>query len=79
MYNGGTAHVWATVGVVVADKPALKRIFECMGANGVRPCLMCANVFWPKLRWSKYRISWNVLGFRKTHIIFPENRIFCNE
>ena len=31
--------------LIIADEAALKHIFECMGSAGLRPCLLCANVF----------------------------------
>ena len=47
--SGRRIHVWLDLGHVLADEAALHAMFLCKGAAGLKPCMLCANVFNDKL------------------------------
>ena len=42
---GRAMHIFASVRALVADEGALHAIFACKGAGGLKPCLLCTNVY----------------------------------
>ena len=42
---GRAMHIFAKVGAIVADEGALHAIYACKGASGLKPCLLCSNVY----------------------------------
>ena len=48
--DGTRAHLWMDVGPVIADEAALNLMFSTKGASGLKPCMLCANVFNSKYR-----------------------------
>ena len=42
---GRVMHVFAKVAAVVADEGALHAFYACKGASGLKPCLLCTNVY----------------------------------
>lgn len=42
---GHAMHLFATVGGIVADEGALHAVYACKGASGLKPCLLCTNVY----------------------------------
>jgi hypothetical protein len=43
--GGSTAHIWLSLGIVLADEAALHMMYGCKGSAGLKPCLLCQNVF----------------------------------
>lgn len=44
--TGGTSvHLWMNLGIVLADEAALHAMYGCKGAAGLKPCLLCQNIF----------------------------------
>ena len=43
--DGETLHAFIDLGVVLADEAALRAIYACKGAAGLKPCVLCQNVF----------------------------------
>ena len=43
--TGGFLHIHASLGMVIADEAALHMMFMCKGSSGLKPCMLCANVF----------------------------------
>jgi uncharacterized protein (UPF0332 family) len=35
--------IFASIGIVLADEPAVKEIYSCKGHSGAKPCLICMN------------------------------------
>ena len=48
--DGTTHHVFFRVGAFLADEAALHAGYCCKGSGGLKPCLLCANIFNYKLR-----------------------------
>ena len=42
---GRAMHIFASVRALVADEGALHAIYACKGAGGLKPCLLCTNVY----------------------------------
>ena len=42
---GESLHIYASLGMVIADEAALHLMFMCKGSSGLKPCMLCANVF----------------------------------
>ena len=42
---GRVMHVFAKVAAVVADEGALHAFYACKGSAGLKPCLLCTNVY----------------------------------
>ena len=42
---GRVMHIFAKVAAVVADEGALHAFYACKGASGLKPCLLCTNVY----------------------------------
>ena len=42
---GRVMHIFAKVAAVVADEGALHAFYACKGAAGLKPCLLCTNVY----------------------------------
>ena len=38
-------HIWIDIRFVIGDEAALKSIYSNKGASGLKPCLLCLNVF----------------------------------
>ena len=45
LHGGGSLHMFADLGMVLADEGALHAMYSCKGAVGLKPCLLCQNVF----------------------------------
>jgi hypothetical protein len=45
MHGGGQLRVFLKVGGFVADEAALHYVYGCKGSSGLKPCLLCQNVF----------------------------------
>ena len=43
LYTGETVKMFAKVGVILADEPAIKDMIGCKGHAGTKPCLLCKN------------------------------------
>lgn len=43
--DGSSLHLFADMGMVLADEAALHFVYNCKGAAGLKPCLLCQNVF----------------------------------
>ena len=42
---GRCMHLFLNVGAILADEGAIHAIYACKGAGGLKPCLMCRNVY----------------------------------
>ena len=45
VFSPGAMHLFFKVGAILADEGALHALCACKGAGGLKPCLMCANVY----------------------------------
>ena len=45
LHSGEPAQIWVGLGPMVADEAALHFYYSCKGAGGLKPCILCANVF----------------------------------
>ncbi len=43
--NGNSIHLGMSLYIIVADDFALHSMFGCNGVGGVKPCLLCQNIF----------------------------------
>ena len=43
--TGNNLHLWMSLDIIVADESALHSMFGCKGAGGLKPCLLCQNIF----------------------------------
>ena len=44
--NGGDhLHITASLGLIIADEAALHMMYMCKGSSGLKPCMLCANIF----------------------------------
>ena len=43
--QGDFAHITAALGIIIADEAALHLMYMCKGSSGLKPCMLCANVF----------------------------------
>ena len=50
LHGGARSNIWMQLGPAIADEPALARMYGCKGAAGLKPCLLCANVFNKRFR-----------------------------
>ena len=50
LHNGGGQHFWMQLGPIIADEAAEHGMFSCKGSAGLKPCLLCVNVFNAKYR-----------------------------
>ena len=41
--GGGVSQIFAKIGLMVADEPALKEMVGCKGHAGLKPCCLCVN------------------------------------
>ena len=41
--GGGESQIFAKIGCLVADEPALKEMLGCKGHAGLKPCCLCTN------------------------------------
>ena len=44
-HDGMRATIFADPHLILADEAALHNIFGCKGSSGLKPCLLCRNVF----------------------------------
>ena len=45
LVGGDTMHIMASLGIVIADEAALHMMYMCKGSGGLKPCMLCANIF----------------------------------
>ena len=45
--NGRSMTIFADIAVAIADEAALHAMYGCKGSSGLRPCLLCVNVYNP--------------------------------
>ena len=45
LHDGGNMHLWLGLGPIIADESALHGIYSCKGAAGLKPCMLCCNLF----------------------------------
>lgn len=50
LHNGKSVRVFANLSAVIADEAALHAIYTCKGSSGLKPCLLCQNVFNSRMR-----------------------------
>ncbi len=43
--KGIDLHIFMRLSIVLADEAALHQVYSCKGASGLKPCLLCMNVF----------------------------------
>jgi hypothetical protein len=43
LHGGGTIKVFAKLGILLADEPAIKEVLCCKGHSGTKQCAICAN------------------------------------
>ena len=43
--DGSPLHVFLSIEIVISDEGALHGLYSCKGAAGLKPCLLCQNVF----------------------------------
>eukprot|EP00974_Lingulodinium_polyedra_P015872 1540754-Lingulodinium_polyedra.AAC.1 len=44
--NGGSAiRLFLSFGMFLADEAALHMVFMCKGSSGLKPCMLCQNIF----------------------------------
>ena len=48
--NGTSHHLFFKLGMVLADEAALHAVYCCKGSGGLKPCMLCQNIFNQKLR-----------------------------
>ena len=45
LHNGERTHLWFEMGPLISDEAAMHSLYTCKGAGGLKPCLLCMNVF----------------------------------
>ena len=43
--DGTRVHLFFRLGGVIADEAALHAVYACKGSSGLRPCMLCTNVY----------------------------------
>ncbi len=44
-HDGSKVKLFMTMGSFIADEAALRAVFCCKGSSGLKPCLLCQNIF----------------------------------
>ena len=51
LFDGTDVRIFAKLDIVISDEAALHAIFACKGSAGLKPCMLCQNVYnWKTLR-----------------------------
>ena len=45
LHDGSSLHIVVSLEIVIADELALHCFYMCKGSSGLKPCMLCANVF----------------------------------
>ena len=45
LHDTSALHVFAKLGIFIADEAAIHMAYACKGSSGFRPCLLCSNVY----------------------------------
>lgn len=45
IHEGDLVRIFASLGVVLADEAALHCCYACKGSSGLKPCMLCTNIF----------------------------------
>ena len=45
LFDGTVARIFMKLAIVISDEAALHSIFACKGSSGLKPCLLCQNVY----------------------------------
>ena len=45
LIDGSYMRIWLALGMIIADESALHSVYQCKGSSGLKPCLLCQNVF----------------------------------
>ena len=45
LFDGSRLAITAKLGLMIADEAALHMMYMCKGSAGLKPCMLCANVF----------------------------------
>ena len=43
--SGESLRIFLSLDIIIADEAALHGIYVCKGSGGLKPCMLCANVF----------------------------------
>ena len=73
LQDGTPGHLWFGMGPIIADEVALHQIFGCKGAAGLKPCMLCANIFNTKYR-KEGIASIDAEGWALCHDSYEHNR-----
>ena len=73
LHNSDLIRVFVKLGVVLADEAALHAFYACKGSGGLKPCMMCVNVFNRKIR--PGIISSDTTGFAQTHTCHESSKL----
>ena len=45
LFDGTQARIFMKLAIVISDEAALHAMFACKGSSGLKPCLLCQNVY----------------------------------
>ena len=69
LFDGSTIRIFLKLSVVISDEAALHAMFACKGSGGLKPCLLCLNVY-------NFKNARNVIEHDRTGISQPHT---CTE
>lgn len=62
---GTSVRVFMSLGIILADESALHSVYGCKGSSGLKPCLLCQNIF--SARETREIIQRDATGFAQPH------------